>query len=534
MKNIKLYLSILLSALTVASCDMDRIPETSLSDASFWVSEDNFKQACNTLYTYLDGSSLRFDDNRSDFSIGANSNDVSSGSRITPSTSTDWDTPYVLINRANNIIEKAADTDLTSKNRWEGEARFFRAYAYYLLLTKYGGVPLVLDVLDIDSPELNAARADRAEIVQQIYEDLDFAAANLSTFTELGSAGYGRISKSAAFALKARVALYEGTRQKFHGYGTPSENLSIATTAAETVMAQGHTLYTAKPYYNLFQMDGEGYGNKENILAGIYGENSSNSIRYHNICRSLENGSANVTRPMIELYLCTDGLPYDQSPLAEIPETEPQSIFKNKDPRMDASLFKEGDPYGNPATYPSTIPGYIITGFPGRKYSVIADWQAGRSYVDVAMIRYAEILLIYAEAKFEKDGSISDADLDKSINLLRARVAMPHLTNAFVNANGLDMRTEIRRERSVELAQEGFRYDDIIRWKIAETVLPKEMVGATNFPLYGTAWKVNSDGYILAQTASTRSFNPDRDYLYPLPTREIALSGGAITQNPNW
>lgn len=132
------------------------------------------------------------------------------------------------------------------------------------------------------------------------------------------------------------------------------------------------------------------------------------------------------------------------------------------------------------------------------------------------------------------NGSITDADLDKSINLLRDRVAMPHLTNQFVTDNDLDMHTEIRRERNVELAQEGFRYDDINRWKIAEEVLPKAMKGAKYFPEFGGGWNISDDGYLEVQRANTRFFNPQRDYLYPIPTKDIALSGGTITQNPNW
>lgn len=202
---------------------------------------------------------------------------------------------------------------------------------------------------------------------------------------------------------------------------------------------------------------------------------------------------------------------------------------------MDASIFKEGDPYGNPATYPQLSLNSIRTFFAGRKYSVIDDWITSRSYVDYAIIRYAEVLLIYAEAKFERDGFIANADLDKSINLLRRRVDMPDLTNEFVTGNGLNMLEEIRRERSVELAQEGFRYDDIIRWKIAENVLPRPVIGATYFDTYMVdGLIVTPEGYILAQSADTRSFDPRRDYLYPVPVNEIALSGGTITQNPGW
>jgi starch-binding outer membrane protein, SusD/RagB family len=538
MKNIKLYIITVLAVFIATSCSLDRFPESDLSDISFWGSDDNFMQACNTLYTLVDGEEIRFDDNRSDFGFQfGSSNAVSSGTWIVPATSDTWDNPYKMIFDANKIIEKATIADVAkvkSITRWEGEAKFWRAYAYIKLVAKYGDVPLILKTLDINDPELYDGRTDRATVVSQIYSDLDFAAENLPAFTQLGSSGYGRVSKSAAQALKARVALYEGTRQKFHGYGQPNSNLSVAISAAEAVMASGHQLYTAKPYFNLFQYDGEGSTNKEIILSVVYGVNTANAIRFHNITRKTENGTSNVTRPMILQYLCTDGLPYDKSPLAEKPESGPLSIFKNKDPRMGASIFKQGDAYNNPDLFPLIPSAYIPTGFNSRKYYVPADWANNRSYIDISVIRYAEILLIYAEAKFEMNGSISDADLDKSINQLRDRVGMPHLTNAFVTSNGLDMRSEIRRERNVELAQEGFRYDDINRWKIAENVLPKEMVGATYFPVYGSAVVVSTDGYFLAQTANTRHFDPKRDYLYPVPTREISLSNGMVKQNPGW
>src|SRR5204863_1890377 len=128
------------------------------------------------------------------------------------------------------------------------------------------------------------------------------------------------------------------------------------------------------------------------------------------------------------------------------------------------------------------------------------------------LIRYAEVLLIYVEAKFELNGSITDADLNLTINALRTRVSFaPRLTNAFVTANNLDMREEIRRERTVELALEGFRYDDLIRWKIAEKVLPQDLLGAkfiaADWP--GTnpnTLKLNANNIVIAEPASTRKF----------------------------
>lgn len=531
-----------LFTLFLSSCELDLYPESNLSDSSFWTTDLNFEQACNSLYTYLGVGSAstrvfeyRFDDNRSDFSIGSGANEISSGSRIAPATSSDWEIPYELIFTANNILEKAKSADFDT-NRWEAEAKFFRAYAYFELVMRYGDVPLILRVLEIDAPEFDEGRTDRGIVIEQIYDDLDFAAENLPSFLELGEDQYGRVSRSAALAMKSRVALYFGTHQKYHEWGKPDQHLSLAIFTAEAVMNEGHELYTEKPYYYLFQYDGEGFSNKENIFALIYGENLSNNIKSHGICRALEQGRGNVTRPMMNLYLCTDGLPFDKSPLAEFPEVDQMSIFKNKDPRLAASIFIEGDPYGNPDKYLSLRVAYIPTFFAGKKYSVIADWATGYSFVDFAMIRYAEVLLNYAEAKFELNGFVTDDELNKSINLLRERVDMPKLTNDFVTVNELDMLTEIRRERSVELAQEGFRYNDIIRWKIAEDVLPKAIYGATYFPdLYPqTNLNITDDGYIQAQSASTRQFDPNRDYLYPIPVNEISLTGGAIIQNPGW
>ncbi len=183
------------------------------------------------------------------------------------------------------------------------------------------------------------------------------------------------------------------------------------------------------------------------------------------------------------------------------------------------------------------------SGFAGKKGFSNDDWAINNSAItDKALIRYAEVLLIYAEAKFELTESISDADLNNTVNALRTRAgATAKLTNAFVSANGLSMREEIRRERTVELSLEGFRYDDLIRWKTAAQVLPQALIGAkfTNT----TEWvgtnpstlSLNSDGVIVVENAARRAgFDQNRDYLYPIPLNEITLSNGNIKQNAGW
>lgn len=539
LKNIKIVAALFLIA-TILSCDVDRVPETSLSDPSFWMNENDLKLAANYFYSRLPTLPVT-DDVWSDDAFGTGPNAISEGSRIPSATDANYNGNYTIIRAANNMIEKSSKTltaGVTAErvNWYVGEAEYFRAWSYYQLLKRYGGVPLILKTLTENAPELQAPQATREEIVDAIYKDLDNAVLKLRTATELGTANYGRISKTAALTLKAQVALFEGTRSKFHAYGDPVKHLTIAKEASKLVMLSGeHSLF--KNYFQLLQYEGEGFANKENILVKQYGKGISESTLSHVAQRNLETGVANPTKALADSYLMNDGLPTTQSPLYVIPNNTAE-VFKNRDPRMGDRFFKAGDPYIGSAPVFTVPPlSFVKTGFANRCYANINDWTLQRSYIDMPITRYAEVLLIYAEAAFELNGSISDADLNLSINLLRKRasVNMPNLTNAFVAANGLDMRTEIRRERRVELALEGFRYWDLIRWKTAEIELPKDVLGSYFFAEFGTSVipLLNSQNYIIAQKGSVRTFNPARDYLWPFPINELALNPN-LKQNPGW
>lgn len=152
------------------------------------------------------------------------------------------------------------------------------------------------------------------------------------------------------------------------------------------------------------------------------------------------------------------------------------------------------------------------------------------------IIRYAEVLLNYAESVYEFNDAISDADLDKSINLIRARAGVPPLTNDFVQSHGLNMQAEIRRERTVELCFEGFHYWDLLRWKTAEQELPQSLLGTKYFPEEMPTVSnppLDANGFIILEDKTKRNFQSNRDYLWPLPTKEIGLNP-KLTQNPNW
>lgn len=534
MKKIIIYIcaSIIIS-LPLISCDVEMIPETQITDPSFWKSESDIKSATNYLYTFLPGFSL--EEVWSDNAFGTQSNPISDGSRIPPSTSADFSDPYRLIRAANNILEKVPSAPVVEevKERYIAEARFFRAFAYFQLFQKYGGVPLITRTLTENDPELNQGAASREEVIAQIYEDLDFAINVLSFPSGLGDSEFGRVTKSTALAFLSRVSLFEGTRAKFHNYGIPELHLNKSVAAAKMLIESAeHHLHPS--YFELFQYAGEGPGNKENIFVKQFGTSPSNIVLNHNYSLELYTGGLNPTKSLVDSYLMKDGLPIDKSSLYKIPSTSLE-VFENRDERLSASVYQQGEPYNRGATFATPLQ-YHKTGFGPKKYFNAEDFETRRALLDKVIIRYAEVLLNFAEASYELNGAISDEDLDLSVNLLRQRAEIVPLSNPFIQVNGLDMREEIRRERRVELALEGFRYWDLIRWKTAEVELVKPVLGNYFFvEEFGveTPVRTNEQGFIIAQDASFRQFDPNKDYLWPFPINELGLNPG-LNQNTGW
>ncbi len=267
-------------------------------------------------------------------------------------------------------------------DRYLAEARFFRAWAYFSLVQKYGSVPLILKTLDESSPELRQPAAPRETIVDQIYSDLDFAAANLPTITALGTADFGRISKTAALAFKARVALFEGTFAKYHAKGDAAEHLTMAVASSKAVIdSKEHALFGN--YFDLFQMAGEGRQNKENMIVKQYGVSNTERVLVHSYYRgSLENGNVNPTKSLADSYLMKDGLPITKSPLWTLPDSS-HKVFRNRDARMSATFMKRGD------AMMTTKPIFDIanlvfnkTGYMFRKFANVDDWNTQASTID--------------------------------------------------------------------------------------------------------------------------------------------------------
>jgi hypothetical protein len=357
----------------------------------------------------------------------------------------------------------------------------------------------------------------------------------------------GRVTQGAALALQARVALYEGTWEKYHEGSDAATYISKAVEAADAVVTSNeYALYTEKgadSYKFLFILQGD--DSKEVILARRYYAMRAT----HNWTRELWFNYMVPTKNLADMYLATDGLPITKSSLFHGYNTL-TSEFENRDPRMSMSFVVPGSTifFENGLLQP-TYPGFsgsnaTHTGYMIRKFmDETIEAASFRGEYDFKEFRFGEVLLILAEALFEKNGQISDADLDRTINVLRNRVNMPALTNAFVTDNGLSMLSEIRRERTVELAFEGFRRDDLRRWKTAETVLPQSLRGVkfvgtayqSRYPdlNVGTDIQVDADGFIIAESAGSRKFLPQH-YLDPIPLQQVQLSQGTLEQNTGW
>ena len=558
MKSVIKYLAVATLPLMMASCNLDKEPETTMTDASFWKSETDLRGACNRFYQQLNGSNALcggfFHDYRSDELTTGGANNISDGSWTVPSTNGAWTDCYWRIFISNNIIKKAPRANVSEDvlNRYLAEARFFRAFYYFELVKKYGDVPLLLIAIDsTDAPELSMGRTPREEVIAQVYDDLEFAEQWLpdidsSQITD----NWGHVSRQAATAMIVRVGLYEGTWGKFHNLSGCDVNahLQKSIKAAESLISGGKFgLYP--DFEKLFQLDGEGRQNKENVFVKVYGPNES-STTSHNNSRQLEN-SCKLTRNMVDLFLYTDGLPREKSPLCIRQETSMADIFTDRDPRLAMTIYQYGEEaYKGPLTCFAFGTGYDI-----KKGFDLVQWSTnGKEYTDKMLIRYAEVLISYAEALYEANGSISDQNLDLTVNALRRRAGMPAmLTNAFASANGLDIREEIRRERTIEFIDENKRYDDIIRWKIAENVLPASIIGQKfnedettrkaeeyaghltdeNGMINGVKYYDQPNIYVI-EFAKDRRFDPNKDYLYPVPLYEISKSGGNVTQNPGW
>lgn len=511
MKNIKSYIlsvSILLAGI-FTGCNnsfLEEIPRDELSDASFWKSQDDVEKFTTSLYRYtLDPGNYvimldSYTDNAVPIHVSAAQGQISAGRATSDNAHFKqvWKATYQGIRRCNICLQNIDQVPMseTVKDIYKGEAYFLRGFFYATLLRLYGGVPLLEKPLDLN--EAIPARNTEEEVYNFIINDLDKAVSLLPKKQEK----LGRATKGAALAEKAVIS----------NFMNKYEN---AAQFAKSVIDMN--LYSLYPNYgDLFSPDHE--NNEEVIFDHQYMENAKDYnlgswIDQYFAPRMIGGWEAvSPTKDLVDLYECKDGKSIEESAMFD--ENNP---FANRDPRFDYTILYEGKEFAgqeykvNIGAGNSTRTGYTIC-----KY--INPQNAGMNYpgwTNFIYIRYAEILLIYAEAQNEISGP--DPTVYKAVNDVRARVGMPPLPE---NLTKDQMRERIRKERRIEFAFEGIHLFDLRRWKTAEKALTK--------PVYGM--KINGD-YLWVET---RDFNPERDYRWAIPLNEIDLSQGTLTQNPGW
>ncbi|MEO7212917.1 RagB/SusD family nutrient uptake outer membrane protein [Mucilaginibacter sp.] len=557
-KNIKYFLLITILVFASTACKkdyLDKVPLSGPSNQSFFTSQDELVLAVNGIYssmaispsdnmpynTTIDAATdINWDRNTSGLqAIGKGIQDSNSDYALNL-----WSSFYKLIARCNFILDNAEKVKSVVTPaifaRSVAEARFGRAYAYQNLIELYGGVPLVTKVLALS--EAQVPRNTKDEVLTFVLTELEEASKDLPV--TYGAADVGRATKGAALALKARAALFNG-------------KWDIAATAAKAVMdLNTYTLNSS--FSDLFTYNGQ--NSKEIIFSLQYLKTAKKT---HSVPRNLlsRNGQGTSNKvpsqSLVDSYECTDGLTIDQSPLYN-----PAKPFLNRDPRLGFTVALPGSTYFNfqfethkdslkcwnyntsPATRIDNQDALnafaTFTGYCWRKYVDLTDKvDVANSEMNIILVRYAEVLLTYAEAKIES-GSI-DASVYAAINSVRQRpgVNMPAIPSGL---SATELRSIVHKERMYEFAMEGLRLFDIRRWKIAEQVMAGPFYGRIPKGLLATAPVIDANG--IANYASvpnkgdmrvieTRLFNASRDYLWPIPNIEI-VTNPKLVQNPGY
>ena len=473
-----------------------------------------------------------------------------------------WSVSYEAIAHANTVLLNLDRTSgiipQSTLDKFAGNAYFVRASMYAKLISLFGDVVYYTDILDINEA-FTLSRTSKADVLKAIYDDYDAAAAKLPL--SYGDSENKHATKGAALAMKARIALYMG-------------DWTVARNAAQACMNLGvYKLY--EDFRTLFLSKTK---NPNELIFGIPRSQTFNQTIGINPKQILPRNAGGFSNycPSWELFcsfLCVDGLPIDKSPLYD-----PRNPFKNRDPRCTATIveFQTNflgfmyQPHPDSLFCYNFNKGMYVKNNDNRanaqyasyngllwKKIIDEDWLDYKADNDILVMRYADVLLMYAEAKIEL-GEIDQSVLD-AINQVRARAYKANYTYtssypAVATTNQTELRKIVRMERRMEFAFEGLRYMDIIRWRIAEKVLNRNVYGMLDvadlrtkvvnkglwfFPMTPV---IDEDGTPdlspmynagLIKQLAIRSFDASKQYLWPVPTKEILINSN-LTQNPNY
>lgn len=579
MKHTIINALFLSAAIACISCEdmLDYQPKDRLSPDTYFKTETDCELWTNNYYTVFPSAEGIYSEPY-DVIVRDVLADEISGVRKPMPTDGNWN--WEKLREMNFFLSRASQIeDESVRLEYEGLTRFFRAYFYFEKVKRYGDVPWVDRPLGSDEEELYKGRDSRELVMEKVMEDVDFAIANLPEVQNVY-----RVTRWTARALKSRIALFEGTFRKYHGLDGYEEFLQACVNASEPFLTGPYSIYTSgsTPYQDLFTS--QDAIETEIILARAY--TSAISGMTHDVNGHLTGatmGRPGMTRNVVNMYLMRDGSRYtDQENYATKTFVEE---CKNRDLRMAQTLRTPG--YKRIGGSKELAPDLSrsTTGYQLIKYLTEEKYDANKASTnDMPLFRLAEVLLNYAEAKAEL-GTLKQADLDNTIRPLRVRAGLPDLDMEEANANpdpylsspetgyanvtgdNKGVILEIRRERTLETPMEGLRYWDIMRWKEGKRFeKPIEGLyfpgtgeydldgnGSVDVCIYDTEkapgnsadvlyLKLGSDivlsegtsGNVLAHSTQQRTWNEERDYLYPIPTDDRVLTQGAISQNPGW
>lgn len=567
---------LLLVVILFAGCDssLDRQPKDAVTPQTYFQSERELETYVNSLYSYVPGSNIYSEDFTSDNVVQKTPNQVAAGKHTVPQTGGGWSWDY--LREVNFFLDnyQSGDVPPEAARPYAGVARFFRAWFYFDKVKRFGRVPWYSKPPKPGNSELYKARDPRSLVMDSVLADLDFAIANVPA-----SAPLGKIDRAAALALKARICLHEGTFRRYHSLGESQRWLNEAAAAARTVInSEDLSLYSTgnpeRDYRDLFVR--EQASPDEVILPQIYNRSLDKTHPGNYTFISTTYGNPGYTENFVDTYLNADG-----SSFATRPGADTLSFYsetQNRDPRLAQTMRTPG--YSRIGRSDSLDPNFdnARSGYQNIKFVMDPSFDTFDTNInDLPIIRYGEVLLVYAEAKAEL-GELTQADLDQSINRLRARAGMPPMVLGDLPAHPLlekrypevsgaqaDALLEIRRERRVELVMEGFRYDDLMRWKAGPLMAktsegiyvdglgthdldrdgepdlavvesePDEKEPDVQYLEVGNVIGLTggASGNIVAHPALEKTFVDPKHYYFPLPTDQLTLND-SLKQNPGW
>lgn len=584
---------VMLFITSLASCKkfLDRTPLDKLTPEQAFATENTLQLYTNSFHVQMlpTGNDIFQGDVMADITV-PNTVPAYIGGKVTPVEAGGWS--WGNLRNINYFLEHCNDNPAIpqkARNHYAGIARFFRAFFYYDKVKQFGNVPWYNTALSVlDTALLYKPRDSRVLVMDSVLADLDFAIDNIYNAKDATASS---VTKWVALAYKSRICLFEGTFRKYHTeYALPDAGkfLQEAVNAADALIKGGqYKIYNTsapdKDYRSLFIS--ENPVSAEVILAAVY---SNGLKKWHNAAWWFNSATLGarlgLSKSFIQTYLNIDGTSFTATPGYD---TLPFAAeVKNRDKRLQQTIrmgdYKRTDGSPAPADFTVTYSGYQI-----QKFSLDDKYFDTRteSYNSIPMMRYAEVLLNYAEAKAEL-GTLTTNDWALSIGALRTRAGVtnttmpttpdPYLVDYFLEDKNDAVILEIRRERGVELAAEGTRYDDLRRWKegkllervydgiyvpakdrlidlnedgkfdvaFVDKIPTNKEPGVTYFVLDNNNSKLSqgSKGKLLWLSNLKKEYvDPNganeqaksKRYLYPIPLNETILNP-KLEQNPGW